>query len=171
MSKPWSKLQSKLYELIDSKANFQIHCAVYRLNSKDPMTKNPYRLPRYWITIDKKIVFDYPKMFLKEKGMADWSSQSKLFTVAQVYPDDQAVSRISETIREYIDCPKDQILHKEFNDQYGITDILKLVDKRIGKEKFKSMKFSNNFKILLDEKVIDKDTIDHIFKNRWKNED
>ena len=35
MGKRWSKLQSRLYNLMDEKAEFQIHCALYEMNSND----------------------------------------------------------------------------------------------------------------------------------------
>ena len=31
MGKRWSKLQSRLYNLMDEKAEFQIHCALYEM--------------------------------------------------------------------------------------------------------------------------------------------
>ena len=150
MSKPWSKLQSKLYELVDPKAKFQIHVAVYKLNSLNPMSSHPYQLPRYWITIGKDIIFDFPRQF--EERFGPWTND---------------VPKISELIRDYIDCPKDEILTKDFEDKYGITDILKLVDKRVGKEKFKTLLKSNRFTYLLDEKCIDPSVFDKISKNRW----
>ena len=61
MAKRWSKLQSRLYRLIDPALNFQIHCAVYEMNSNGGWHGN--KLPRYFITIGKEIVFDYPKDF------------------------------------------------------------------------------------------------------------
>ena len=66
MSKRWSKLQKRLYNLIDSKIDFQIHCALYEMNSNDGY--HSYKLPRYFITIDKEIVFDYPKDFDTKKS-------------------------------------------------------------------------------------------------------
>lgn len=55
MSKRWSKLQSRLYNLMDPKADFQIHVALYEMNSNDGY--HGYKLPRYFITIGKEIVF------------------------------------------------------------------------------------------------------------------
>ncbi|EMJ37444.1 hypothetical protein LEP1GSC079_0680, partial [Leptospira interrogans str. FPW1039] len=52
-SKPWSKLQSRLYNLIDENLNFQIHCIVYPMHSERGSTG----LPRYWITLDKNIIW------------------------------------------------------------------------------------------------------------------
>ena len=61
MGKRWSKLQSRLYNLMDEKAEFQIHCALYEMNSNDGYHGS--KLPRYFITIGKDMVFDYPKQF------------------------------------------------------------------------------------------------------------
>lgn len=47
MPKRWSKLQSRLYNLIDPNLNFQIHMAVYEMNSNDGWHGN--KLPRYVI--------------------------------------------------------------------------------------------------------------------------
>lgn len=58
MSKCWSKLQSKLYYLMDNKCEFQIHMAVYKMNANDSHYNNKRMLPRYWITIGDTIVFD-----------------------------------------------------------------------------------------------------------------
>jgi len=143
----WSKLQSKLYELVDPKANFQIHVAVYANNSNDPRSRG--EIPRYWITIDKDIVFDFPKMFEYRSG---WAGQ---------------ISDISDLIRDYIDCPKEQVLSKNFQDNWGITDILKLVDKRVGKEKFKQLSRFNKFIKMLDEEYMPQKTLDQIYNNRW----
>ena len=57
----WSKLQSRLYNLIEPSVNFQIHCALYEMNSNDGY--HSLKLPRYFITINKEIIFDYPKDF------------------------------------------------------------------------------------------------------------
>lgn len=35
MAKRWSKLQSRLYNLMDPFVNFQIHCCLYEMNSND----------------------------------------------------------------------------------------------------------------------------------------
>lgn len=47
MPKHWSKLQREIYKLIDSGIGFQIHCSVYRMDSRWGGTD----LPRYWITV------------------------------------------------------------------------------------------------------------------------
>ena len=115
----WSKLQKSLYLIVSDKVDFQIHCSIYRMKSQRGNTN----LPRYWITIDNEIIFDYPKQFMNNKEN-------------QNYPYETQISDISECIREYIDCPVNFLLEKNFeNDLWGLTDILKAVDKRFGKEK------------------------------------
>lgn len=114
----WSKLQKSLYLIVSDKVNFQIHCSVFRMNSQ----RGSIDLPRYWITIDKEIVFDYPKQFLDK-------DENK-------YPYETQISAISSCIRDYIDCPVNLLPQKKFDgDLWGLTDILKAVDKRLGKEK------------------------------------
>lgn len=117
MSKRWSKLQREIYTLIDESINMQIHCSIYRMDSQYGSTD----LPRYWITLGKEIIFDYPKQFNHE-----------------LYPYITEVSCISNIIREYIDTPLERLLDYQFeNDKWGLTDILKAADRRIGKKRLK----------------------------------
>lgn len=133
----WSKLQKSLYLIVSDKLDFQIHCSVYRMNSQRGNTN----LPRYWITIGKDIVFDYPKQFMS----ADQNIN---------YPYETQISDISDCIREYIDCPAHLLPEKKFDkDMWGLTDMLKAVDKRLGKEKLKNYFVSNNSTI---DKILNK---------------
>jgi len=136
----WSKLQKSLYLIVSDTVDFQIHCSIYRMNSQRGGTD----LPRYWITIDKDIVFDYPKQFMS-------ADQNKN------YPYETQISDISDCIREYIDCPVHLLPEKKFeNDMWGLTDILKAVDKRLGKERLKNYFVSGN------------STIDEILNKRFE---
>ena len=124
----WSKLQKSLYSIVSNKVDFQIHCSVYRMDSQRGNTN----LPRYWITIGKDVVFDYPKQFASDEQN-------------NRYPYQTQVSEISSCIREYIDCPVNLLPEKKFeSDLWGLTDILKAVDKRLGKEKLKNYFVSSN---------------------------
>lgn len=124
--KRWSKLQRKLYT-ITIKA-FQIHVAKY--SQKGQTAKATNLLPRYWITVGKEIVFDYPTLF-EDKGYYPWTDD---------------MSNISEVIFNYILCEKDCLLnYYDINDRYGLVDILKACDKRIGKRRLEDLKgFINN---------------------------
>ena len=142
--KRWSSLQRELYQIIDEHIGFQIHLSKYRMKSQYGTTD----LPRYWITLGKEIIFDYPKQF------AD-PSQSGSFTKnlngkRRRYPYDTDVSDISYLIREYIDTPKDNILSKHFeNDCWGLANILRAADKRLGKRRLDLLKRKTDNKAAL----------------------
>jgi len=132
----WSKLQSELYKIISDDIDFQIHCVAYRMDSQGGSTD----IPRYWITIVKEIIWDYPKDFLQDKDR-----------VSEDWPYLTDISSISDLIREYIDSPKEGLLQKKFkNDKWGLTEILKVADRRIGKRQLtelQKMIQNNNPKI------------------------
>lgn len=128
----WSKLQSELYKIISDDIDFQIHCVAYRMDSTSGSTD----IPRYWITMGKEIIWDYPKDFLQDKDR-----------VSKSWPYLTDVSAISVLIKEYIDSPREGLLQKEFeNDKWGLTDILKVADRRIGKRQLTEIqkKIENN---------------------------
>lgn len=137
MSKRWSKLQSRLYNLIDNSLDFQIHCVVYEMNSNDGYHGS--KLPRYFITIDKEIVFDYPKDF-------DTSEKYGFNS----YPWDTDISAISDVIEEYIQCPETELMSEFEKDKWGITDILRVCDRRIGKRRLKDLREKVTNELLLD---------------------
>ena len=117
--KRWSKLQQRLYSLMDQYINFQIHCSLYEMNSNNGY--HTQKLPRYFITIGNEIVFDYPREF----------DTSKLYGYNS-YPWDRELSQISNIVDEYIQRPKDKIFDPFYNDRWGITDILRACDRRVG---------------------------------------
>ena len=61
----WSKLQTALYQIIDPNIKFQIHCVAYPMRSKTGYANDD--MPRYWITIGKKIIWDYPQILAQRK--------------------------------------------------------------------------------------------------------
>jgi hypothetical protein len=136
---PWSKLQREIYKLRAPGINVQIHCSAYRMESNRGSTD----LPRYWITLDKEIIFDYPKDFIQQNQ-----------TLANIYPYGNDVSTISCLIREYIDTPCDILLTKTFeSDEWGFTGILKVMDRRIGKENLLMLKDKTEAKAV--KKIVD----------------
>ena len=136
MSKRWSKLQSRLYNLMDPAIDFQLHCALYEMNSNDGYHGS--KLPRYFITVDKEIIFDYPKNFDTTKKYGFNS-----------YPWDTDISEISNVIEEYIQCPESELFNDFENDKWGITDILRVCDRRIGKRRLNDLKTTITNEILL----------------------
>lgn len=114
--KRWSKLQREIQKLIAEDLDFQIHCTMYRMKSQRGSTN----IPRYWITCQGEVIFDYPKNFRNT-------------SVSEYYPYDTDISTISDLIREYIDTPKEELLTKEFpRDDWGLIDILRSADRRVG---------------------------------------
>lgn len=155
--KPWSKLQKQLYLLIAPNLDFQIYCNAYRMKSQRGTTS----LPRYWIVLNKEIIFDYPKDFLsnliqregsrelRPTGTSTWLLNSDL-PVKDLYPYYTEVQDISCVIREYIDTPVNELFDKIFeNDKWGLTDILKAADKRLGKKKLMQIKQETKSKNVL----------------------
>ncbi|BBM00246.1 hypothetical protein [Microbulbifer sp. GL-2] len=121
MSKPWSKLQKEFYLLRAEGLKLQLQCRSYRMDSQMGSTN----CPRYWITLGKDIIWDYPKYFVgkphPERKPSEW------------YPYGTDIPDISNLIREYIDTFKDEIMNKVFeNDYWGLVNILLAADKRIG---------------------------------------
>jgi hypothetical protein len=117
----WSKLQKEFYLLRAERLDFQLHCRAYPIDSQYGRTD----LPRYWITLDRQIIWDSPKDFV--------GTSHPLRANLKLYPYDHDVTRISNLIREYIDTPKEELLTKQFDtDYWGLVDMLRAADKRIG---------------------------------------
>lgn len=116
--KRWSKLQMALYRIIDPKLKFEIHCNAYRIGDS---TSDPF--PRFWVIVGNTIMWDYPKDFMNDKG--DWN----------IY---LAAEKFSCLIREYIDCPADELLTHDFDDYFKLVPLLQVCDKRIGKRRLET---------------------------------
>lgn len=128
----WSKLQREIYKLLSDDINLQIHCAAYPMDSQYGSTN----LPRYWITLNKEIIFDYPRQFITEKG-----SVKNLSGFEAHYPYTTDISAISSLIRDYIDTPKTEILTRVFTQDYwGLINILRAADRRIGSRRLMTLK-------------------------------
>lgn len=126
VTKRWSKLQSRLYNVRAARLDFQIHCASYPMDSRYGQTS----LPRYWITLDKEIIWDYPKDFL----LADSSVGNLSAEPAKAYPYQTDISAISDLITAYLATPREELLTKTFQQDYwGLINILRAADRRIGK--------------------------------------
>lgn len=167
MGKRWSKLQQRLYNLMDSNINFQIHCSLYEMNSNNGYHSN--KLPRYFITINiaddkentvesknkngdkvnsrNEIIFDYPRMF-----------DTTIRYGFNSYPWDPDISEISNLIEEYIEKPKSELLHPFNNNNCQATnnllEILRVCDRRIGKRQLRKIKDTTDKEIL--HRIIDK---------------
>lgn len=95
---------------------FQIHCCAYDIGECIPLS-------RFWVAIEKQIIWDFPKNFMDEE---DW------------YFYDEA-KNLSRLIREYVDCPIKELLTHKFNDRFKLIPILRICDRRIGKRRLTKM--------------------------------
>jgi hypothetical protein len=129
---PWSKLQKRLYLLIDPDLEFQIHCSVVRMSTRWGNTD----LPRYWITLDGETIWDYPGQFVVPGGTRRLDDP-----FVPGYPVRTDVPLISELIREYIDTPAEELLTRHFDgDHWGLVNILRAADRRIGRRHWPDVK-------------------------------
>ena len=126
--KRWSKLQSKLYDIISDKIDFSIHVEKYPCNSNDSHYDKNRVLPRYFITINNEIIFDYPKNF--PNSTTYFISGNKM-------------SKISNIIENYINTPKEKIMTIP-PDEFGLTNILRVCDKRVGYRRLKKIYDNTN---------------------------
>ena len=55
------------------------------------------------------------------------------------YPWDCDISDISDVIEAYIECPENELMQPFTDDKWGITDILRACDRRIGKQRLIQM--------------------------------
>jgi len=137
----WSKLQKALYNIVDPDMKFQMQCSVFWSRSYWCSMKKRGRemIPRYWITISKQVVWDFPGMFMNHPAVANVHYADKAdgspFTVHDTYFWSDNYTWIADTLREYINTPKALLLTKFENDKYGLVDVLRSVDRRIGKNK------------------------------------
>lgn len=121
--KRWSKLQHELRALFVPGLRLDIQCRVYRMASGLGQTD----LPRYWISLARQTIWDYPKDF-PESG--------------KDYPYVTDISTISELLRLYIETPRSHLLHRVFaDDRWGITDIVKVADRRLGLRRLEGMRY------------------------------
>lgn len=138
MPKPWSKLQKEFYLIRADGINFQLQCRRYRMDSAQGSTD----CPRYWITLDKEVIWDYPKDFINrshpDRTPANW------------YPYNTDISAISDLIRDYLDTPKTELMSRVFeHDHWGLVNILRAADKRIGLRRLPALKSKTGNKAAL----------------------
>jgi hypothetical protein len=122
MAKRWSKLQKQVERLFAQKLSLRIQCTEIRTTSKNEGALAEV-LGVFTVRLGKEEIWSFPKQFIDY-----WTE----------YPDGGnqysfGVSDINIILREYLDTPKDELLEKEFKrDYFGITNILKAADRRIG---------------------------------------
>ena len=132
---------------MDMDSKFQMHCSIYKIKSawragqKSGISKYVEETPRYWITVgkNKEIVWDFPNNYLNDRSLVNGTiyhiSEDKN-TVDYTYFWPENYKWVAKLIREYIDTPKNELLTKQFNnDYYGLLNVLRKYDRRISKQK------------------------------------
>ena len=108
-----------------SKLDFKIYANAYNIGESIP-------LPRFWITVGGKIIWDWPKDYIEQEGWYFYDSAKK----------------ISRLLRNYINTPDSELLLKQFEDPFHLIPILKVCDRRIGKRRLeKLLENPDNFEI------------------------
>lgn len=140
-------MQKQLYNIIDTDSKFQIHCSVYKTKSAwgagqtCGISNKREAIPRYWITVgdNKEIIWDFPNDFLQHKSqvsVAYWNTDEVPNTINNTYFWNVNYTWVAETIKYYLDTPKEKLLTQTYNkDIYGLTDVLRKYDRRISKQK------------------------------------
>ncbi len=115
----WSKIQRKLYDILDPSLNLQVHCAVFRGKKKTLLNG----IPRFWVTLNGEIIFDF---------MHDFMFLTMECRGANLY--ENHIQEICGAAIHYFQCPVDQLIN--FHDLFGLSDILCAADRRIGKRRW-----------------------------------
>lgn len=115
MPRRWSKLQRRIDEIFDSNIRLQFHCAVYRIPGHVDTV-----CPRYFLMLNGEIIWDWPKYY------TDDLSHEEMYLVYR-----SSASNISDLIAEYLNSDRKTAL--SLRDEWGILDIIRAADRRIGR--------------------------------------
>jgi len=139
-----------MYNLIEPGLGVEIHCVAYRMDSQ----RGNSNLPRYWITLDKETLWDYPKDFL-DYPVFPTEMKGYRSLVRWCYPYGGNVPDISALLREYINTPQTGLLERYFErDHWGLTDILNASDRRFGRKRLMLLKESTRSRAV--QAILDK---------------
>ncbi len=126
MAKRWSKLQKQIYRIIDTRVPLQIHCLDV---TKAPGNGSLNHLGLYQVRLGKLLIWNFPKQFVSTLAKADDGGNGISY----------CVSDLNKIVREYLDTQRDALPEKSFdNDLFGLTDILKAADRRLGAHRLKA---------------------------------
>ena len=125
MTKPWSKLKSRVESLWDPALPLTIHCTAYA-NSAD--RKGESRFSRHWLVLKKAVIWDFPGQFVSEEpacgvrfaaGAPGWHFGGSIIGVL---------------LRDYIDRSPAALFDPFPEDGWELTDLLRAADRRLGKK-------------------------------------
>ncbi len=127
MPKRWSKLKKLIEDLFVPGLPLQVHCTEVRTNWENEGSFAE-SLGVFTIRLGKEVIWKFPSQFVDEKTR---------------YPDggnpySYSVRDLNALLRDYLDSSKGSVLKKDFSrDYFGLTDIVKCADRRIGLERLK----------------------------------
>jgi len=146
MSKPWSKLKSRIEAIWVPNLKMAIHTTPFTYKS----TYGEYQIPRHWIALDKHIIWDFPFPFIGDnpsprgKPIAYYEeaycvSDNVAKPIARA-PHNTRYSPLTSSIvaiilRHYLDRPREQLLEPFPEDEWELADILRAADSRLGRSK------------------------------------
>lgn len=125
MTKPWSKLKSRVEALWDPSLRMAIHCTGYA-NSAGSGGKS--RLSRHWLVLDRANIWDFPGPFIAGQV------QGPLVPGADAHwPNGGSI--VSNLLHQYAERPIASLFEPFPEDGWGLTDLLRAADRRLGRER------------------------------------
>jgi hypothetical protein len=113
----WSKLRKLLTELFDPELDLQIHCTSHR--------GEEIAIGRYWFVLDGETIWEVPRRVAPDLAAGI---------------ENPVASRVTAILREYLDTPRDDLPGKKFEgDEWGLADLLRAADRRIGKRRLEQL--------------------------------
>jgi hypothetical protein len=125
-AKPWSKLKSRVEALWSDTLPLSIHCTRYDLGAHAGTSLHAHA-SRHWITLSKRIVWDFPGPFLRP----DRARGGPVEHASIHHPNGGTV--IGELLRQYLDRPRPALFEPFGEDLWELTDMLRAADRRVGK--------------------------------------
>ena len=115
----WSQLQKQIEALFDESLDLRVRCTVQRGESGE-------RIGRYWFVLNGETIWDEPRHVSQMLKAGEQNSDA---------------SAMGEIIREYLELPKDALMdYAPPLDRWGLADILRAADRRIGKRRLGDLK-------------------------------
>lgn len=107
----WSKLKSEIERLFDPSLNLKIYCTVQR-GERDS-------IGRIWFTFN---------------GLSVWDEPKRVSRMLEASESNREVSTMTELLKSYLNAPPEQLIELNVEgDRWGLFQILKAADRRVGK--------------------------------------
>lgn len=144
MTKPWSKLRSRVEALWVPALPMRIHATSYA----HVLRHEVEHLPRHWITLDQAVVWDFPFPFIVPNvpkrgqvvGYYDDAYHVHDQTLKPIEPICTRFGRplssiVAILLRQYLDRPRAALFEPFEQDGWELTDMLRAADARVGRRR------------------------------------